>query len=141
MKTPWHLWVIGALTLAWHGFGAFDYTMTQSGNEAYLAQFSPEQRSYFTSYPAWAVAGWALGVWGAVIGSALILLRSRFAVAAFWISLVGLIVTGLWSFWLAETSMAALMGPEAFVVTALIYVVLIGALIYARRMTRAGVLR
>ena len=35
--TPLHLWVIGALSLLWNCIGAFDYTMTQTHNDAYLA--------------------------------------------------------------------------------------------------------
>jgi hypothetical protein len=28
-KTPWHLWVVGILSLLWNAFGGYDYTMTQ----------------------------------------------------------------------------------------------------------------
>ena len=56
-------------------FGAFDYTMTQTKNAEYLAAFTPEQRTYFESFPTWMEAAWALGIWGALAGSALLLLR------------------------------------------------------------------
>ena len=29
--TPWHLWVVGVLTLLWNSVGGFSYTMTRLG--------------------------------------------------------------------------------------------------------------
>jgi hypothetical protein len=141
MKTPWHLWVIGVLTLLWHGFGAFDYTMTQTANEGYLAAFTAEQRAYFDSYPAWAVAGWALGVWGSTLGSLLLLLRSRFALHAFVAALAGSLLALVWSQFVSEVSATDLMGPGSWIITALIYGIVVLMIWYALRMTRAGVLR
>ena len=65
-KAPWHLWVIGVLTLLWNAMGAFDYLMTQTQNEAYMSEFTPEQLEFFYNFPSWMVAFWALAVWGGV---------------------------------------------------------------------------
>ena len=35
-SAPWHVWVVGLIGLAWNGFGAYDYTMTQLQGDAYL---------------------------------------------------------------------------------------------------------
>ena len=72
--TPKHLWVVGILSLLWNCFGAFDYTMTELEGTGYLQGmgFSPEEIAYFTSFPAWAVALWAIGVWSSVAGSILL---------------------------------------------------------------------
>jgi len=64
VRTPVHLWVVGVLALLWNAMGAFDYLATQFKLEFYVKQFTPEQLSYFYGFPAWAVAGWAFGVWG-----------------------------------------------------------------------------
>ena len=80
MKTPWHLWVIGVVTLLWNAGGAFDYLMTETRAQWYLDQFTPEQLDYFYGFPPWVVASWAVGVWFAVLGSVLLLVRSRHAV-------------------------------------------------------------
>ena len=50
-RTPMHLWVVGALATLWNAFGAFDYVMTQTHNEKYLANFTDPQRAYFDSFP------------------------------------------------------------------------------------------
>ena len=62
--TPAHLWIVGIVSLLWNAFGATDYTMTMSHNAAYLSAASAAQLAYVASFPAWAVALWALGVWG-----------------------------------------------------------------------------
>ena len=46
-KTPWHIWVVGVGSLLWHLIGATDYVMTQTKNEQYMANFTPEQLDYF----------------------------------------------------------------------------------------------
>ena len=68
MKAPWHLWVIGIVSLLWNAMGAYDYYMTQSQNEAYMGQFSPEQLEFFDGFPAWVDATWAIAVWFALLG-------------------------------------------------------------------------
>ena len=36
--------------------GAFDYVMTETRNEAYMAEFTPEQLEFFYGFPAWMIA-------------------------------------------------------------------------------------
>lgn len=138
-KTPWHLWAVGAVTLAWNGFSAFDYLMTQTRNAAYMANFSAEQRDYFQAFPTWVEATWALGVWGAVAGSVLLLLRSRFAVWAFAVSLVGLLGTTVWQYGMGNLP-DSLTGPGYTIFAVVIWAVAIALFLYARRMQARGLL-
>jgi hypothetical protein len=48
--------------------------------------------AYINNFPIWASIGWGLGVWGALAGSVLLLMRHRWAVPAFIISLIGAIL-------------------------------------------------
>ena len=93
--TPWHLWVVGVLSLLWNGFGAYDFIMTTTQGEAYMrsAGFDQAMIDYYMAMPAWMYAPWILGVWGAVIGSILLLIRNRLAVWAFAASLLGAVVS------------------------------------------------
>ena len=93
MKTPWHLWVIGILMLAWNGMGGMDYLMTVSRNPDYLAQFTPERLAFLDALPTWAISTWALAIWSAVAGSIALLLRSRFAVGLLISGFVFMVVT------------------------------------------------
>ncbi len=141
MKTPWHLWVIGIVSLLWNAGGAFDYVMTRTGNEDYLAQMPPEAVAYFESFPFWVSLFWALGVWGAIAGSFLLMFRSRFAVPAFVISFIGMIGNLIWGMILSPTPMSDLMGPPAAWFSAAIVVVAVFLIWYSMRMKAASVLR
>lgn len=96
-KTPVHLWIVGVVAALWNSFGVTDYFMTRTRGAAWIDQMMPgvdsaKLMTYIDGFPIWASTGWALGVWGALAGSLLLLARSRHAVAAFAVSFVGAVV-------------------------------------------------
>lgn len=139
VRTPVHLWIVGTLALLWNAMGAFDYLATQLKLDFYMSQFSEEQLAYFYGFPAWAVAGWAFGVWGALAGAVGLLLRRRWAVWAFAVSLAGLVVSSL--FTLVLSNGAEIMGTAGAVFSAVIWAVAIVLLVYSRAMASRAVLR
>ena len=141
MKTPWHLWVVAVITLLWNAGGAFDFVMTQTRNADYMAEFSTEQLDFFYGFPVWVVACWALAVWGAVAGSILLLMRRRWAVAVFSVSLGAMVITYLHNFVLAETKMQDVVGREAIWFSLVIAIFAVAVFFYALAMAQRGVLR
>jgi hypothetical protein len=91
-RAPAHLWIIGILALLWNALGCFDYLMTETENATYLAKMSADEIAYMNSLPSWLTAAWALGVWGGLAGSILLLMRSRLSVWLFALSFVGAVV-------------------------------------------------
>jgi hypothetical protein len=87
--TPAHLWIVGILALLWNAFGCYDYLMTVTANADYLSKMTPDQTAYMNSLPSWLTAFWALGVWGGLVGSILLLMRNRYSVWAYALSLIG----------------------------------------------------
>lgn len=138
VKTPWHLWAIAVVAVFWNGFGGYDYVMTQTGNAAYLAQFTAEQRAYFDNYPMWMEAVWAIGVWGGVLGAVLLLLRNKLALPAFLTSLIAFAVSVVYG---QMSGGSALMGTTGMVFSGLIFVLGLIFVMYSRTMIRKGVLR
>lgn len=145
-KAPWHLWVIGIVALLWNGGGAYDYTMTQTRNMEYLTLAAENAGvpldvilGYYTEFPAWADAVWALGVWGAVAGSILLLIRNRLALHAYIISIVGLLGTTIFTY--TSDMPDELNSSFTWIFSAVIWVITLGLTYYAKRMTDAGVLR
>lgn len=138
-KTPWHLWAVGILSLCWNAFGAYDYVMSVSLNANYLASYPPEMAEIIKSFPIWATSAWALGVWGSLVGSALLVLRSRYAAIAFLISLIGALVTFVYDFRLKLPP--ALDTTTNKVLPLVIVILVVAQWYYAKRMTDAGVLR
>jgi len=135
-KAPWHLWVVGGVTALWNAVGVFGYMMTQMGNLKSL-DMTPDQIAYFNSFPAWADAAWALGVWGALLGSLLLLLKSRWAVTSFWIAIIGLIGTTIFQRFVIDIPAEL----DNIWLTAAIWVITLFLLWYSLRMRGQGVLR
>jgi hypothetical protein len=113
--------------------------MTQTRNEAYMSSFTPEQLEFFYGFPTWVVAAWAIAVWGGVIGSALLLLRKRFAVQTFLVSLTAMVITTIHNYVLSD-GLEIIGEPLALVFTAAIFLAAVGLFVYARAMHRRGVL-
>jgi len=90
-KAPWHLWVVGGGTALWNGIASFDFIASVTRFELYLSQFSQELLDYVYGLPTWLFVIWGIAVLGGLIGSILLLLRRRLAVAALAISFVGVI--------------------------------------------------
>lgn len=91
-SAPAHLWIVGIVSALWNAFGCYDYLMTVTRNDAYLANFPAGVLAYYDSLPTWLTGFWAIGVWGGLAGSVLLLMRSRHSVLAFGLSLVGAII-------------------------------------------------
>jgi len=138
-----HLWIVGAVSLLWNAFGGYDYLMTRQRNREYLSQMgiNPDTiLAYIDAFPIWAQIAWGLGVWGAVAGSVLLLLRSRWAVLAFGLSLIGALVSFAYQF--AGPPAPEGMGEGAMAWVPLMIVAIAAALFfYARSQQLRGVLR
>ena len=138
-KTPLHLWIVGVLSLLWNAMGAYDYIMTQTRNEAYMAKFTPEQLEYFYGFPTWVEFFWALAIWSSVLGSVLLLLRRGWALPVFGISFVSMLITTVQNY--ALSGGMGVMGTTGLIFSAVIFVVALLLVIYSRSMTARGVLR
>ena len=138
-RTPWHLWVVGVLAVLWNSMGAYDYLMTQTQNEAYMSNFSPEQLEYFYGFPTWLVAFWALAVWGGVLGAVLLVLRKKLAAGVLLVSFLSMVVTTIHNFGLSN-GFEVMGGPGELVFSALIFVIALLLYLYAKAMKNRGVL-
>ena len=141
-RTPAHLWIVGVLSLLWNSVGGYNYTMTRLRNVEFLSQSGDPAAilADVDAMPLYAQVGWGLGGWGAVLGSVLLLMRSRYAVHAFAVSLAGAVVSFA----------AQYLGPPMPGATdsamsrymPVVIILLAGAqLWYAMREAKAGVLR
>ena len=143
-KAPVHLWVVGLLSLIWNGFGCTDYLMTRMHNMEWLAQSGGDPQAmldWVEDFPIYAQFGWGLGVWMGVLGSLLLVFRSRWAVHAFALSLVGMVLSFGYQY-LGAAPMPG--GTEAGMMTYMplvIFIIGLALFVYARAMARKGVLR
>ena len=115
------------------------FMLTQMNVEAVMSRFPPQQREYFESFPLWAVAFWAIGVVGGVIGCLLLLLKNRLAFHVLLVSVIGAIVSTLGGLFLLG-GMEVMRETGALGVTLLPIIFAAFLAYYARAMSKKGVL-
>lgn len=145
-RTPVHLWIVGILSLLWNCFGAYDYTMTKTQGAKYIATTMPgvdanAALAWINGMPMYAQVGWAVGVWLALLGSILLLIRSRWAVWSFGLSLVGAILSLGYQIALAPPMPGATASPMMKMMPVVILVIAVALFLYAWAMEKKGVLR
>jgi hypothetical protein len=141
MKTPWHLWLVGVIALLFNAIGVFDFVMSMAQGATYMASagMTPAQIEHYQEMPAWMTAVWAIGVWGAMLGSVLLLLRSKLAFPVFAVSLGAFLLSLVYTYLLTDGGEA--MGGQMAMASAVITVLLLFFIFYSRSMASRGVLR
>jgi len=142
-NVPWHLWVVGVVSLAWNSFGAFDFVSSVTRGEEYFRESGMNQAmiDYYNAMPTWMYVPWVVGVWGAVIGSILLLLRKRLTVPVWGLSFLGALISLLYG---VVINKAPAPPPEMAMMSYMPYVIVLIAAVfawYAWTMKKAHVLR
>lgn len=88
-KPHWSFWVIAVLALVWNVMGCANYFMQM--NPEYVASLPDSYQNSVVDRPAWATGAFAIAVFAAVIGCALLLIRKSYALYALALSLVGMV--------------------------------------------------
>lgn len=92
-KLPWWFWVITLLFLLWSLIGCGMYLAEHLMSDAsYLEAFGEEMTALRGQVPWWATAGYAVGVWGGLVGIILLLLRKPLALKFFYASFAGAVI-------------------------------------------------
>lgn len=140
-KAPWHFWAVGVVGLVWNGYGAYDYFMSKTGGEAYLRSvgMTDAQIAHLNAMPFWMTAVWATGVWGAVLGTALLLLRNKLAVPVFFASLAAFVTSVVYSVLIEPAPHGD--GMSAWLMHAVVFVGCAFFLWYSMRARKQGLLR
>jgi hypothetical protein len=140
-KTPWHLWLVGVIAVLFNGIGAFDYVMSMAQGASYMASagMTPAQIAHYQEMPGWMVAVWTIGVWGAMLGSVLILLRNKRAFPVFAVSLAAFLVSLIYTYVLTDGG--KIMGGQMAIASVVITVLLLFFMLYSWLMTTRSVLR
>ena len=137
LKSPWHLWLVGVLSLVWNGFGCVDFAMTATQNAAYLSSYPEEMLAYWLSMPWYIWALWAIGVFGGLAGSIALLMRRKMAVWLFGASFLAAFISNL--FGALDKNAPRMEGAAMFGM--IIILIALGLVLYAGWMSRRGILR
>lgn len=92
MTTPRWFWIVAVLALLWMLFGVLAFIMDPLTDEAALEQMSEAQRELFESRPTWLFVVYGIAVFTGLAGAIGLLMRRAWAVTAFAVSLVFVVV-------------------------------------------------
>ncbi len=84
--------VVAVLALLWNLFGLAMFYMQYTMSPEQLAQLPEAQRSLHEAMPGWIWGVDGIATVAGTLGSLLLLLRKRLALALFWVSLIAVIV-------------------------------------------------
>ena len=91
VKLHWSFWVVCIIGLVWNAGGAVNYLMQT--NMEFVSSMPATHQAIIVGRPIWATAGFAIGVFGGVLGCIFLLLKRRSSINIFLMSLIGIIVT------------------------------------------------
>jgi hypothetical protein len=138
-NVPGWYWAVAILALLWEGGGCYAYLTQVTMKAADMGALPAAQRDLWLAMPAWVWSAYAVAVWVGLTGALALLMRQRWARAAFIVSLAAAIVQFGWTF-LVKHALSALGAPAAILPAAII---LIGAFLvwFAGAASRRGWLR
>jgi len=138
-KAPFHFWVVSVLGLLWDMGGAFDFCMTVTRNEDYIAQFTPEQLSFVEGMASWQIGVWAVAIFGSILGCIMLLMRKRAANAMLLVAFLAMLISTVYNFAFAG-AMDVYGEPILLAMTGAIFVIALGLWRYAAAMLCRGIL-
>jgi hypothetical protein len=112
-RPKWYM-PVAIIALLWNLIGCAAYLMDVTLTPEAVAAMSPDQQALYAARPAWAVAVYAIAVWGGALGCVGLIMKKRWAKGALLASLLGLIAQDIALFGMSpvaiETSVYALQG-------------------------------
>lgn len=133
---PMSYWIIATLALVWNLLGVSMFCIQYIATPEQIAMMPPEQRQILEATPTWINVAYAVAVFGGVLGAVGLLMKKRWAVTFFLLSLVGLVVQMLGTF--LVTPAWTLLGPAGLAMPALVLVIALFLLSYARKAAARG---
>ncbi len=94
-KPHWSFWVVCVFALIWNAMGSINFVMQM--NPEMLANYPEAAKSLVAGRPEWATAAFALAVFGGLVGDLLLILRRAAAWYWFIASLLGVLVTNVYT--------------------------------------------
>lgn len=131
-RVHWSFWVIGASMLLWNVMGGINFLMQMY--PATLADYPEAARSLVEGRPLWATGAFAIAVFGGALGCLLLLIKKAAAYPVFIVSLLGVVVTNIYTF-------AVTRSTEIWVASLMSLAVAVFLIWYAKRVERKGWIR
>ncbi|WP_117880371.1 hypothetical protein [Aureibaculum luteum] len=119
-KPPMWFWIISLISLLWNGMGVFQYLQQAYNTENFRVMYTDEQLSMIANTPSWAIAAFAIAVFGGLLGTFALLLRKKYARPLFLVSLIGIIVQMVYNLFISNAM--EVYGPGAIAMPIMVLV-------------------
>lgn len=133
-------WIIGIIALLWNIMGVLRYLAQAYDTESFRAQFNVDQLAAIDSNPAWLTGVFAIAVFAGLLACLLYLLRKKFAVLLFGISLLAVLIQMIY-FWLATDSIEIFGKVNGIVMPLIVIVIAIFLYFYSKGAGQKGWLK
>jgi hypothetical protein len=130
-KAPKSYWIISILALVWMLFGVMAWVMDLMLDDAALAKMSEPQRHLYEIRPQWLFGVYAVAIFTGLAGAVGLLMRKGWAITAFAVSLVAIIVQFGYTFFIMNALEA--LGAAAAIFPLVIFAIGIFLLWFAMR--------
>lgn len=85
-------WIIAIIALVWNIMGVVRYVLQAYNTESFRAEFNEEQLALIDSAPAWITGVFAIAVFSGLLGCIFLLLKRKWAIPVFLVSLIAVII-------------------------------------------------
>lgn len=139
MPLPKWFWICAGLGLAWNMFGVVQFlgTALASQEGLMMSGMTEAQARLYFGLPVWMTIAFAIGVFGGLLGSALLMLRRKQSVPVFAVSLAGYIVLYIGDI---TEGVFAIMGSSQVIILTCVVLIAAGLLWLARKFERQSAL-
>lgn len=139
MALPKWFWICAGLGFAWNMFGVAQFlgTTLASQEGLMMSGMTEAQARLYFGLPVWMTIAFAIGVFGGLLGSALLLLRRKQSVPIFAVSLAGYVVLYVGDI---TEGVFAIMGSSQVIILTCVVLIAAGLFWLARRFEKQSVL-
>ncbi len=135
-KPPMWFWIVSVIALLWNVMGVYQYLLQAYNKESFRAMYNEEQLSMIENTPSWAIAAFAIAVFGGLLGTLALLLRKKWARPLFLLSLIGIIVQMIYNFFIVDAM--AVYGPGAIAMPIMVLIIGVLLLWLSKKATEKG---
>jgi hypothetical protein len=133
-------WIIAVIALLWNLMGVYQYLALTLMKEEMSEALTEEQLALMTDLPSWYTGVFAIAVFAGALACILLLLRKKWAVSLFLISVLAVIIQ--MSYWLFATGAMEVYGTVGAVTMPIIVVIVaIFLYFYSKGAAKKGWLR
>lgn len=135
-NVPVWFWIVSVVGLLWFLMDASAFYMRVFGADAAMAQMPENQQMLYKTMPSWVNVVFALEVIGGLLGCIGLLLRKKWALPLFIISIVGVLCQSFYIWFLSDA--VNVMGSMAIVMPALAIVIGLVMIFFSRSSIAKG---